>query len=345
MPNDADKRLDEAADWFEREADGTIDRAAFDQWMRDPRNIEAWLDICDDDASLEPLRAARAVLKDLDTQNVFVTPANDDQSTQPAGPGPVDASPAASDAPHRRQMLYWLTGVAGVSAVGLSAYVANAKESAQTKVGEQRIVNLPDGAILDMNTDTKALWRINGSTRDIWLEKGEIALTARDASSPFILMDGSKSVLAFTNGELNVRRRGQVLAVTVVAGAALMQKSLAGGPVVHAGMTVSATGNRAQIVAGTPSDVAKTVLWRQRQLSFDGETLAEAVSEFNRYLPHKIVVADPTLNGLHLLATGNWKIDAPEDFLNMLSTSMGVAVTREDDGGYLLQKSTGRSGV
>jgi transmembrane sensor len=43
------------------------------------------------------------------------------------------------------------------------------------------------------------------------------------------------------------------------------------------------------------ADVEATMAWRRRVLIFDGRTLAEAVSEINRYRPGKIILANDRL--------------------------------------------------
>lgn len=336
-PDKADQRLIEAADWFEQKREGRLDQQAFDLWMKDSRNMEAWLHTLKGNEGLQTVRGGVELLREVGLGLNPGPPAND---VEPPSTVPKPEPKSSWQNLDRRTVLYWLGGIGGITALGASAFIATAKESAQTSVGMQRLVTLPDGAILDLNTDSRALWRMNAKTRDVWLERGEMALSARNASRPFVLRNEGDAVMALSDGEINVRRMGKSLNVTVVTGAAVIAKQADGVVHLTPGTLLTSGPSSRQLRALPPIQTEKAVLWKQRQVSFDGETLAQAVAEFNRYLPNKIKVTDPSLNSLHILATGNWRVDAPEDFLDSLTDSFDLSIKREQDGGYLVEKKT-----
>lgn len=335
---DKNRRLEEAADWFEQKREGTIDQQAFDRWIRDSRNMEAWLHTRKANEGLQKVRGGVELIREL---GLGREDSQADRSPESHNPSKKTKQGWVS----RRGALLWTVAGAGVCVSGLAAYLATARESAQTKTGEQRLINLPDGAVLDLNTETKAYWRVNASTRDIWLERGELALTANNSSRPFVVIDGNRPLISISDGMLNLRRTGEHLNVTVLKGGAQVHNSDAAAKAVSPGTLVDAVGAAREIKALEPKQLEKVALWKQRQISFDGETLAQAVGEFNRYLTNKIVVEDDELNSLRILATGNWRIDAPDEFLDSLSASFDLAVKRESTGGYLIQKKAAGQGV
>lgn len=76
--------------------------------------------------------------------------------------------------------------------------------------------------------------------------------------------------------------------------------------------------------------------WRDDVVVIDGQTLAVAVDEYNRYLTRKIIIVDPELSGIRL--GGRFSTRDPRDFLATLHTSFGIHVASAKDGTVLLSK-------
>ena len=60
--------------------------------------------------------------------------------------------------------------------------------------------------------------------------------------------------------------------------------------------------------------------WRTGQLVFDGDTVAEAAAEFNRYNVRKIEVAGATLGGQKMI--GRFRTNEPDAFARAVATLM-----------------------
>jgi transmembrane sensor len=101
-----------------------------------------------------------------------------------------------------------------------------------------------------------------------------------------------------------------------------------------------AEGHRARLVAGDkafiandagiteaaakPSEIDRRLAWRSGQIDLAGETLGEAVEEFNRYNIRKLVVADAALTQERLY--GVFRTDDPEGFARSVRLSIGAPV-------------------
>ena len=57
---------------------------------------------------------------------------------------------------------------------------------------------------------------------------------------------------------------------------------------------------------------------------FNNQTLSEAVADFNRYSPRKIIIVDPQLWNRKLV--GQYQIDEPELFAKDVSTFLNVPI-------------------
>lgn len=78
-----------------------------------------------------------------------------------------------------------------------------------------------------------------------------------------------------------------------------------------------------------PAEIQQTLAWRARRLDFDAVPLADIVVEINRHNRHKLVIADPRLNGQRF--GGSFPAGDYETFVRMLETSFGVVAERGSD--------------
>jgi transmembrane sensor len=69
-------------------------------------------------------------------------------------------------------------------------------------------------------------------------------------------------------------------------------------------------------------------------IELDGETLVQAVEEFNRYRQAPIIVGDPRLANLRV--GGRFEVDEAEKFLTAVEGSFPVDVIPAADGSILL---------
>lgn len=177
----------------------------------------------------------------------------------------------------------------------------------ETAVGEHSNVNLPDGSLLVLNTNSRVIVRYSEGHRLFLLERGELNIeVAQDKNRPLSVVAGNKVVQAVGTA-FNVRiRNDNEVALLVTDGKVLVAKQEAQQTIENvialrlpaSSMTV-AKGEK--VVLGTPEEtIAKAdeneinaqLSWRQGNLVFRGETLETALAEINRYTSVQFEVID-----------------------------------------------------
>jgi transmembrane sensor len=107
---------------------------------------------------------------------------------------------------------------------------------------------------------------------------------------------------------------------------ASVERQLAVSPgrisVLAAGETVTLEADSTRVQRLQAEDLRNRLAWTGGLIRLDGETLTEAVAEFNRYNRRKLTIADPTIAGLQVSGTFNAK--EPESFVATLARSAGV---------------------
>lgn len=310
LPQDA--ITEAAALWFAKLDSGSADEAAFEAWRdSDPRHAAAF---------------ARMAATDLALDRVNGLAWRDDPDLKPA----FRIS--------RRDVL----SAAAVLTVGLVAggvwFSSVSRASASTPVGGRKTVALPDGGKIDLNTDTKVSWKFDGSSRRIWLERGEANVSVPVDRRPCSIFAGDTTVM-LSGGNLNARLRNRVVAIAVVAGdCAVSAKGTVAGSVTRLASNEAAVSGASitRVRSLAPDDIQAITAWRQDELIFNGEPLGAAVDEYNRYLKNKLEIADPALTGLRL--GGRFKTTDPQGFLTALQSSFGVQVSHGSDGTIVLSR-------
>lgn len=239
----------------------------------------------------------------------------------------------------------WMGGGGAALAAGLAGTVYLGRdilfrERLRTGIGERRSLVLSDGSLVELNTDSEAYWQFDRMSRRFWLEHGEAAITvAKDHARPFTLMAGI-GLAKLTAGQFNARLRPSGLNLMVVNGAAAVES-----PVRQAQASVNAAGNQHQmvqvsdnsieVVAAREGEVQNLQAWRHGEIVFEGQTLVDAVGEYNRYLTRKLVVDDDHLAGIRL--GGRFLTSDPDGFLQALNTSFGIRTINDGPSRILLK--------
>ncbi|MBL8270123.1 FecR family protein [Steroidobacter sp.] len=203
--------------------------------------------------------------------------------------------------------------------------------SYSTDVGERRSVMLKDGSQINLNTASRVEIDMSEQQRTVRLVRGEgLFKVAHDPTRPFVVMAGNTAVRAVGTA-FNVRMRGeQLVEVTVTEGIVSVgdrRISADSTAVVAAGAVSSATLEK--------DELHRRVAWREGVIELKGETLAQAVDEFNRYSKRKLVVADPAIAAIRV--GGRFETDEADKFLNAITTSFAIrVVAAENDQVFLL---------
>jgi transmembrane sensor len=245
-----------------------------------------------------------------------------------------------------RQPLALAAGVATLAfAMGWWALANRGGETYRTEVGGLSRVVLKDGSMVILNTDTELRVRLGESRREVELLQGEAQFTvAHDTSRPFEVSAGGRLVRAVGTA-FDVRlgddeamevlvTEGRVAFVDTSAYAAIPGGS-AGLATISAGESATAGGGKVTVRSVSATETSRHLAWQVGELSFQGETLTEAVAEFNRYNRRKLKVEDLSIGGLQI--GGNFQALDVDSFIAALGRSFGITAKTADDGTLLLE--------
>jgi transmembrane sensor len=266
-----------------------------------------------------------------------------------ACPPPVEAEPAQAEVGitstprpllSRRSILAGSAAATLVAAVGTAIWrYAQDVELYRTRLGERRNILLADGSRIHLNTASTVEVSLRKDSRRIHLVKGEALFeVAHDSSRPF-LVDAGAAKLRAVGTAFNVRIREAVVELTVTQGVVAVAENTAAVQRVDARHVAAGDGAviRGGAVAPTalnPNLLRQRVAWQDGVIELDGETLSQAVDEFNRYRSQPIIVGDPRLANLRV--GGRFEVDEASKFLTAVEGSFPVQAIIADDGSILL---------
>ena len=253
----------------------------------------------------------------------------------------LKAMPHAAEEPvfqvTRRMAAGLAVGVLGLGAAGGWLMTRNPVEI--TARGERRTVSLPDGSRVELNTDSRIAIAYSETRRDIVLTRGEALFeVAKDPARPFVVQAGEAQVRAVGTA-FNIRMREKVVELTVTEGVVAVDERAAAAPrqVSEGKGAVIATGAVAEVNLA-PEVLRRRLLWRDGVVEFEGDTLEQAATEFNRYNDRRLVVADPQVASIRV--GGRFGTHEVDRFLVALQAGFPVrAVPGEGDITYLVHAS------
>jgi transmembrane sensor len=204
----------------------------------------------------------------------------------------------------------------------------------ETEVGGNRRAVLADRSQVLLNTDSRLRVRLANARRDSELIRGEAFFTiAHEKLRPFYVK-AARTLVCATGTAFSIRihddRSVEVLvAEGRVALGTTEPGSGSGAPVLDdsapqaaADESVSASPNSLAIRQHPPGYVTRKLAWTMGNISFDGETLTEAVREFNRYNRRHLAIADPAI--AQMKVGGSFEANDPESFAATLEKHFGV---------------------
>jgi len=177
----------------------------------------------------------------------------------------------------------------------------------ETAVGEHSNVNLPDGSLLVLNTNSRVVVKYSEDHRLFLLERGELNIeVAHDKTRPLSVVAGNKVVQAVGTA-FNVRiRNDNEVALLVTDGKVLVaqqevqqtiekmvaERLPATSMAVAKGEKVVLGAHEETIAKADDNEITAQLSWRQGNLVFRGETLEDALVEINRYTSVQFEVTD-----------------------------------------------------
>lgn len=338
---------DEAAQWVAR-----LDREGDSAGLR--AEMKAWAD--DDERRIGALLRAEACWRMMD-RAVELGVDGEDFPSDVAGDAAMDerdakgfADLSADGASHAfgnvetrwggatTRQRWWRGGavaaVAAALAVVVTPYVsAPPVQQIETVMGEIRRVPLGDGSLAAVNTDSKLEVALKPEQRHVLLERGEAWFqVAKDAERPFVVEAGDVRVRAVgtafsvhkLGGQVDVRVTEGVVEIWRVGQEATKKRVSAGAQAVLAQDGVAAA---AIMASAEPTE--RALSWRDGQLIFDGDSVADAAEQFNRYNAVKIEIADAAVGEEKMI--GRFRTNEPQAFARSVAAIVPAKVDVRGD--------------
>jgi transmembrane sensor len=227
-----------------------------------------------------------------------------------------------------RRKLMFAGAALAVGIVGVAILMTGSHHYG-TELGEIRQVPLSDGSLIAINTQSVVEVTMHTDRREITLTRGEAWFrVAHDKKRPFIVSAGRIRVRAVGTA-FSVRRRDDGADVQVTEG-------------VVETWTIGEEDRRVRVAAGSKAyvaeyqppkpvpasaDIERALAWREGQIVLEGETLDEAVAQFNRYNARKLVIADAGLAAEKLV--GQFRATEPLTFAGAVETILGARIDED----------------
>jgi len=322
---------DEAAFWVVRLSDPSCseaDRAAFEAWRSaDPRR----------EVAFEREQAAWQVMDRL-------------RALRPAGgqPDPDLLAPAKHDIKPKAWLLRprWAVAasiLAAVSIVGALAFDLAGTQAYATGIGERRVVVLADGSRVELNTNSEIVVHYSGGARNVRLVRGEAMFKVAKGDRPFVVT-ADKTQLRASAAEMEVRLLPVGFQVRVkdgqVAVASPVLSQARGGvqpAVLNPDVEAFYSRAGANVHQISSAEIERSLAWRQGDVAFNGQSLSEAVEEFNRYNVNQLVITDDSIASIRL--AGYFQNNDLPGFVRALTHAFPIRAAQADDGSIYLSRA------
>lgn len=199
-----------------------------------------------------------------------------------------------------------------------------------TPVGGRKIVSLPDGSRIELNTQSVVRTAIDEKTRDVWLDSGEVYFEVRHRDGePFVVHAGRRTITVLGT-KFSVRRDKDRVTVNVIEGRVRVddgQGRDTSAAIITAGDTAFARGGSTLIAPKSEERVESALAWRDGMLSFNLIPLSDVAAEFNRYNRTQLTV-DPSAANIPI--GGTFQASNVYAFARLLHDAYGLKT--EQDG-------------
>jgi transmembrane sensor len=224
-------------------------------------------------------------------------------------------------APRRNRWLPWIAVAASLLIVALGgvswvSFTRSEWQAYRTEQGGFQRISLQDGSTAFLNTNSEIRVKMTAARREVVLSRGEALFTvAHDTHRPFDVTAADTVVRAVgTAFSVRLSDQQQVDVIVTEGRVAIdppddsldsklpqQQVALPQLSTLAAGETVSVKARKKTNVHKIAAeDMTRKLAWTQGRLWFDRVTLAEAVTEFNRYNRRQLIIDDSAIATLHI---------------------------------------------
>ena len=227
----------------------------------------------------------------------------------------------------------------------------------ETAIGGISTIELADGSVITLNTNSRAIVGFSAQQRIVQLEQGEMHIdVAHDPTRPLSVIAAGRIVQAVGTSfsvRIDDSQRVEVLVSdgrvqigvrepgTADADQLGRPNEMANQPflIAQAERVVLNSGEEAVEVL-EPEEIEVQLSWRNGNLIFRGESLATAVAEVGRYTSVEFVIEDEELRRIRV--AGLFKAGDVSGFLSSLEANFDIVYERADDATILLSAAKSR---
>jgi transmembrane sensor len=315
-PESHDTISERAAEYFERRH--------FEQWTdANQAELDAWLS----ESTLH--RVAYLRVKGAATYADRLATANSLK-------GPPKSSRRSSRSSEKfgyRRLMLPLLAAASIGALAMlalplvSSFLQPPMRSLSTDVGGRTLLRFLDGTEFELNTNTAIRYQMTNRERTVWLEKGEVWFhVAHNAQNPFAVIVGRHRI-SDLGTEFLLRRDSNQIEVALLNGAATLGTEGVQTVTLRPGDDAIATAVSVSLIRKTPQEFADKLAWRSGVLVFRNARLADVIRELNRYNTTKLIITDPSIEGVRI--STNLKADALEEFVRLTEDLLNLRADRK----------------
>jgi transmembrane sensor len=206
------------------------------------------------------------------------------------------------------------------------------RQSYATAIGGQKKVTLADGSVVNLNTNSQIDVEILGNRRTVHLVRGEAYFdVVHDKARPFTVYAGQYVVrdigTAFAVHLLdkclvNVRVTKGSVEIAARTGRGKVSDEAKSLGVVVAGRDVVFGQKVERAVVVSDDELNRKLAWRQGQLIYSGQPLADVLADISRYSDIQIELADPALRDLPV--GGAFSVNQTDAIFAALENNFGV---------------------
>jgi transmembrane sensor len=322
------------------------EQASFDAWLaasetharafRKANGVWDVFDQADADPHLSALR--QAALATRPTPRRWVVPV--------VGTGLAACLTAAA------LMLPGQLGLNGGPARGPAGEVASVAAGTQpapmrfaTAKGERRLVRLPDGTRVTLNTDTAVALAYTPNGRLVRLTRGQALFeVAKDPARPFTVEAAGRRVTALGT-VFEVRLDPGRMKVVLVEGRVVVDHAAATPEASAPAPTLLKPGQALVAELGVPQrvapvDVGDELLWRDGYVSLEDAPLASAAAEMSRYTAAPIRVLDDETGRMRI--SGVFRTGDADRFTGLVRELLPVRIDRQADGSLVIANASAK---
>jgi transmembrane sensor len=215
-----------------------------------------------------------------------------------------------------------------------------------TQIGEVEVLRLSDGSVIHLNTDTRLEYLVNESVRRVELIEGEAFFeVAADPTRPFIILANNTIVhvvgTAFNirslSGKTSIEVSEGIVTASIISIAKAANNHWMLDKTVDLPTSISSqylkqgekavTDTRNMKFSVSEFDYKLAAAWRSNKLIFDNKSIAEIITEYNRYNDVQLKIIEPEL--LERRLSGVFDARDPESFVAYLRLTSNISVVRK----------------